>query len=112
MNEAQYEWQPLWPGMRRKTVAAGEQLMSMLVAIEPNTTLPEHQHPHEQLTVVISGRLQLVVAGREHTLGPGEGVLIPSNAPHSGFVPEAALVVDSFAPPRADLLALDQQRAE
>jgi quercetin dioxygenase-like cupin family protein len=39
--------------------------------IEAGAALPEHAHPHEQLTNVISGKFQLTIAGETHLLEPG-----------------------------------------
>jgi quercetin dioxygenase-like cupin family protein len=42
----------------------------------------EHQHPHEQIIVVLSGRLHASLGGDEAELGPGSGMHAPPNVPH------------------------------
>lgn len=106
-----FRWQPLFPGIRRKTLAAGEQLMTMLVELDAASVLPAHSHPHEQLTYVLSGRLRMTIAGREVELGPGEATNIPGDTPHSALVLEPTVCIDTFSPPREDLLAIDRGEA-
>ena len=103
-------WITMVDGIRRRTLAAGEHMMQMVVTLDAGSHLPEHQHPHEQLTHVLRGRLRLTIAGVAHELGVGHSVCIPGGTPHAADVLEDTLVVDTFSPPREDLLA--QDRAE
>jgi quercetin dioxygenase-like cupin family protein len=97
------------PGIHRQTIASGAQMMQMQVRLERGSHLPEHHHPHEQLTYVISGRLRMRLAGVEHELGPGQSLYIGSEMPHAVDTLEDALVIDTFSPPREDLLAQDRE---
>ena len=106
-NDAE-RWITMVPGIRRRTVAAGEQMMQMLVTLEAGSHLPEHQHPHEQITHMLRGRLRLTVAGVPHELVAGQSLCIPGGAPHFADTLEDALVIDTFSPPREDLLAEDR----
>ena len=103
-------WITMVPGIRRRTVVAGEQMMQMLVTLDGGSHLPEHQHPHEQITHVLRGRLRLTVAGVPHDLVAGQSLGIPGGTPHAADALEDTLVIDTFSPPREDLLA--QDRAE
>ena len=48
------------------------------------TKFPAHSHPHEQMTVIESGRLRLFVDGHEpFEVGPGELAYVPSHVEHS-----------------------------
>jgi quercetin dioxygenase-like cupin family protein len=102
-------WIAMVPGIRRRTVAAGEQMMQMLVVLDAGSHLPEHQHPHEQLTHVLRGRLRLAVAGVSHDLVPGQSLCIPGGTLHAADSLEDTLVIDTFSPPREDLLAEDHR---
>jgi quercetin dioxygenase-like cupin family protein len=104
---AEQRWFPIAPGILRRTTATGDHMMQMYVRLEEGTRLPEHKHPHEQLTYLLSGRLRLLVAGTAHDLGPGDAFLIPGNTLHSAIVLEEAVALDTFSPPREDLLAQD-----
>jgi quercetin dioxygenase-like cupin family protein len=70
------------------------------------TALPEHSHPHEQLTVVESGRMRVTVDGGEpFEVGPRQIVHFPSNVPHTVEVIEDCVAFDVFSPVNHDLMA-------
>lgn len=70
--------------------------------IEAGAFLPEHAHPHEQITWVIEGRLSLTVAGETRVLEAGDVAIIPGHVRHSGQALVACQVVDVFYPCRDD----------
>jgi quercetin dioxygenase-like cupin family protein len=69
------------------------------------SAFPEHQHPHEQTVVVLSGELELVVDGTPTRLVPGTAFVIPPDVPHSGRALVDTRVLDVFAPVRDDYRA-------
>src|SRR5215510_2450913 len=102
-------WITMVAGIRRRTLATGEHMMQMLVTLDAGSHLPEHQHPHEQLTHVLRGRLRFSIAGVAHEISAGQSVCIAGGTPHAADALEDTLVVDTFSPPREDLLAQDQR---
>jgi quercetin dioxygenase-like cupin family protein len=64
--------------------------------------LPEHAHPHEQVTNVIEGVFDLTVEAETTRLRAGSAVLIPPNANHSGKSVTACRIIDVFHPVRED----------
>ncbi len=98
------------PGIRRRTLASSESAMQVVVTLAAGSHLPSHAHPNEQLAHVISGRLILTVDGAVHECGPGETLVIASGVPHSAQTREDTVVLDTFSPPRADMLAQDEQQ--
>ena len=81
----------------------GAGAMVTLIEFEPGATVPEHQHEHEQLGVVLRGMQALVVEGVAHELGPMAGYVLPGGVVHSAYCgPEGALVIDVFQPVRED----------
>ena len=81
----------------------GAAAMVNVIEFEPGATVPEHQHEHEQLGVVLRGMQALVVEGVAHELGPMEGYVLPGGVVHSAYCgPEGALVIDVFQPVRED----------
>jgi quercetin dioxygenase-like cupin family protein len=66
--------------------------------------VPEHQHPHEQFGVVLSGQVTLIIAGEPLVLHAGEMYLIPGNVQHSAVAgPEGFVAAEVFSPVREDL---------
>lgn len=97
-------------GIRRRTIAVGETIMQMLVQLDADSHLPLHSHPEAQMSHVLSGRLLLSIDGEPHELRPGDSVFISGHVSHAADALEDTLVLDTFAPPRADLLAEDAAR--
>lgn len=64
--------------------------------------VPEHHHVHEQVVNMLEGKLELTVDGRTQVLSPGEVLVIPSHAVHSGRALNACKVLDVFSPVRED----------
>ena len=101
-------------GVRRRTLVSGQTMMQMLVEFHAGSRLPAHQHPHEQLTHVLTGRLRFTLDGPDgetRDVGAGESIYLASNVPHAAEALEPSAVVDTFSPPREDLLAQDRQQA-
>ncbi len=70
--------------------------------IEKGSQMPEHSHPHEQVTNVVQGEFELTVDGESKKLVPGSVVIIPPHAVHSGKALAKSRVIDVFYPIRED----------
>lgn len=55
----------------------------------PGTVYAPHSHPEDQSHWIISGALELTVAGETYTLRAGDRDFLPANTTHSAFVPGA-----------------------
>lgn len=98
--------------VRRRTIVAGERLHQVYVILQPGARLPEHTHPHEQVATCVKGRLRLVVNGKPIEAGPGESIHLPGNVPHAAEIDDLEThVIDTFSPPREDMLAADAAAA-
>ena len=64
--------------------------------------MPEHAHPHEQVSHVIEGEFELTIDGVKSVLRPGVVAVIPSNAKHSGTARTDCTIIDAFYPVRED----------
>lgn len=72
------------------------------VDVRRDARLPSHSHPHEQITTVLSGELELTIAGEARVLRPGMAALIPGGVPHSAHALTACDVLDVFHPVREE----------
>ncbi len=96
-------------GMSRQSILGANAMLCLHEAF-PNLKCEPHQHPSEQFSVILKGRMRFTVEGEERVLGPGELAHIPSNAPHSiESLDEYVLVLDVFAPKRSDILARSEE---
>jgi quercetin dioxygenase-like cupin family protein len=84
-------------------VAWGEKLMLSFVKLNPNAVVPSHSHPHEQMALVLSGKLEMTIANERRLLKEGDVFLVPSGVEHSAKNLEGETrVLDIFSPPRED----------
>ena len=72
------------------------------VEVRADARLPQHAHPHEQLTTVLSGERELTVGGEVKILRAGMIAVIPGGVPHSARAVTACQVLDVFHPVRDD----------
>ncbi len=79
-----------------------EGVMLTFFDFEPGRQIPEHAHPHEQISYVLEGEMVFTLDGQTCTLRAGEGATIPSNVPHSATFPGPARVMDAWHPVRED----------
>ncbi len=69
---------------------------------------PMHQHPHEQITFVQSGRFRFTIDQESHEIGPGDSLHVPPNVRHGCHCLEAGILFDTFTPQRDDFLSPEQ----
>jgi quercetin dioxygenase-like cupin family protein len=69
---------------------------------EPAVSLPEHSHPHDQVTNIIEGEFELTIEGKPEILTAGDYRVIPPDAVHSGRSITACRIIDVFSPVRED----------
>ena len=93
---------PIWNGVLGRAVQGANATLAV-VELEPNSVVPEHQHPNEQLGLVLTGTMTFTIGGERRELMPGDMYVIPGNVPHDVVTgSEGAVVIDVFAPVRAD----------
>lgn len=92
----------IFPGVTITTCAC-EKMMMSFVEIEPGAEVPEHSHPHEQVGMILEGRLRFFIGGEEKILGKGEMYRVPGGVKHGVVaLEEPVKVLDIFNPVRED----------
>src|SRR6185369_8562158 len=92
------------PGIRRQMVV-GEKLMICRFTFEPFLETPEHSHLHEQMTLVIKGKVKFIIEGVEKIVSPGDVLHFPPNNRHGAtMLDEEVVLIDIFSPIREDFL--------
>lgn len=92
----------IFPGVNIQTCTA-EKMMLSVVNLEPHAVVEEHSHPHEQVGIVLAGRVIFTIGGEQKTLGPGDLFRIPGNVPHKVLVlDQPAKALDVFYPVREE----------
>jgi len=91
-------------GIERQMVV-GKRIMICRFRFAPLLVTPEHTHPHEQISMVISGRVRFFVEGTERIAVPGDVLHFPSNCLHGAtMLDEEVVLIDIFTPIREDFL--------
>ena len=97
----------VWGETVRARRIEGERVTLALVELAADSVVPGHRHENEQLGMVITGTVIFTIGDETRELGPGGTWRIPSMTPHQVSVgPAGAVVIDIFAPTRADWDAL------
>jgi quercetin dioxygenase-like cupin family protein len=99
--------QQIWDGVVVRAVH-GERMTMALVELAPNSHVPDHHHPNEQVGVLVRGSMRLRVDGetREHSSGDTWRIL--ADVPHEAHAgPDGALAVEIWSPPRGDWTAFE-----
>ncbi|MBN1315087.1 MAG: cupin domain-containing protein [Anaerolineales bacterium] len=70
--------------------------------VEAGASLPEHSHPHEQISCVVEGELEMTLEGETRILTPKIVAVIPPHAKHGGRALTNCRILDAFYPVRED----------
>lgn len=103
-HEADIAWEPTEPGVRRKIMAYGPDLMVVRVMFEAGAVGRAHQHPHRQASYVESGVFDVTIDGKTSRLRVGDTFFVPANLVHGVTAVEAGQLIDSFTPMREEFL--------
>lgn len=89
-------------GVTRKTFGTTPSMMLCEIRLTRGSVVPMHQHPHDQVGYVVSGKIKMTVGGAEMVCAPGDNYAIPGNTPHAAEAVEDTVVIDVFSPQRED----------
>ncbi len=91
------------PGVQMQGFA-GEQLMVTHLFFEAGAGPTAHSHPHEQMTIIVSGEVEFTLGEERTILKTGDLIAIPSNVVHRAVALTVVEMYDIFTPVRADLI--------
>lgn len=103
-HEADFAWEATEPGVKRKIMAYGEDLMVVRVVFEAGAVGKAHQHPHRQASYVESGAFDVTIDGQTSRLNAGDTFFVPADLVHGVVAVEAGQLIDSFTPMRKEFL--------
>ena len=90
------------PGVTRRAVYLDDVMLTFFDFV-PNAVIPEHHHPHQQITWIALGAMEFNVDGEKRMLLAGDGVLIPPNVRHSAVILDGPCrALDAWHPIRED----------
>ena len=80
------------------------QVMLVKVKFEKGAIGTPHTHYHTQTTYVASGKFEFTVGNEKKIVKAGDGIYIEPDILHSCVCLEPGVLIDCFAPMRADFL--------
>ena len=102
--DAELPWEATDPGVERKIMAYGSDLMVVRVRFMAGAVGKPHSHVHRQACYVESGVFDVTIDGRTQRLKAGDTFFVPSGLVHGVVNIEAGQLVDSFTPMREEFL--------
>ena len=104
LNWENIPFERIGDGIERQMIV-GEKLMICRLRFAPFVVTAEHDHPHEQMTIVEKGRVRFFIEGEEKIAEPGDVLQFPSNCWHGAtMLDEEVVLIDIFTPIREDFL--------
>jgi len=103
-HDAEIAWEPTEPGVKRKIMAYGEDLMVVRVVFEAGAVGKAHTHPHRQASYVESGVFEVTIDGQTSRLVAGDTFFVPADLVHGVVAIEAGQLIDSFTPMRKEFV--------
>jgi quercetin dioxygenase-like cupin family protein len=93
-------------GIRRQMVV-GENVMICRFTFDPFVVTDVHSHPHEQMTMVVKGKVKFTIDGLAVIVAPGDVLHFPPNNSHGAtMLDEEVVLIDVFSPIREDFLGV------
>ena len=91
-------------GIRRQMVV-GQNVMMVRCTFDANLVTPIHTHHHEQMTLVVKGRVKFFIEGEERIVSAGDVLHFPPHNEHGAtMLDEEVVLIDIFSPIREDFL--------
>ncbi|UTT87187.1 cupin domain-containing protein (plasmid) [Vibrio pelagius] len=94
----------LGDGISRKVLAHSDNMMAVEVHFEKGAIGSMHNHPHEQLTYVLSGKFEFTIGDEKKIVEAGDTMYKEPNIEHGCVCLEAGVLIDNFTPMRKDFV--------
>ncbi len=91
-------------GVLRKILSYTDELMIVENHFEKGAVGALHQHPHTQITYVVSGRFEFEINGEKKIVNPGDSMLKKDGILHGCVCLEKGILLDIFTPMRKDFV--------
>ena len=92
------------PGVKPRIPAYTDELMCVENHFEKGAVGALHQHPHTQITYVVSGRFEFEIGGVKKVVEPGDSMLKKDSIQHGCVCLEEGILLDIFSPMRKEFV--------
>jgi len=91
----------------------GEGAMCSFLSVDPGRISPYHNHPEEQLSIVLGGYLDETIMDKSIRMEAGDITYLPGDMVHRGvYGTQGCDILDVFWPPRPDFIEKTENRLE
>lgn len=87
-----------------RRLVSGDKMTVVMLNLARGATVGQHQHPHEQMIYVLSGKIEFESSDGRRDLTGGDVVHLPAHVPHGGRAVEDTITLEIFSPPREEFL--------
>ena len=87
-----------------RRMVSGDKMTAVMLNLAKGATVGQHQHPHEQLIYVLSGKIEFESNAAKRIVSSGDVVHLPSQGPHGGIALEDTVTLEVFSPTSEDFL--------
>ena len=91
-------------GMTRKILAFSKETMLCELHFETGAIGALHNHPHEQISYVVSGAFEFEINGVKKIVRAGDSLYKEPNVVHGAVCLEEGVLLDFFTPMREEFL--------
>ena len=91
-------------GVERKILAYTDELMAVENYFKEGAVGSLHQHPHTQITYVVSGQFEFEIDGEKKVVNPGDTMLKKDGVLHGCVCLKEGILLDIFTPMREDFV--------
>ena len=102
--QEQCKLEDLGGGVSRRILAHSGSMMQVEVHFEEGAIGPLHNHPHEQLTYVMSGEFEFTIGDEIKMVKAGDTLYKRSGIMHGCVCKKKGMLLDTFTPQRLDFL--------
>ena len=94
----------MFSGVTRQIIGYDSNIMMVKVSFTKGSIGYKHQHPHQQISYILSGKFEVNIDGKMEILETGDAFIAPSNTDHELKCLDNGIIIDSFSPMREDFL--------
>ena len=91
-------------GITLTTLAYGEKTHMTQFQLSSGAEIPAHEHPHEQIGTLLSGKIRFNVGGQSRIVEAGDSWCFEGGVEHGAEVLADSVVIEVFSPLREDYL--------
>ena len=92
-------------GVTRRILAHDVKMMAVEVNFAAGAVGPMHNHPHEQLTYVLSGEFEFTIGEETRVVSAGDTLYKQPGIMHGCVCLQPGTLLDTFTPVREDFLS-------